>query len=464
MEIRGPHVRWLAVAFTAVVLCFVGATAYSQLRESEVSVLSDSLANNAMPSIRHLALARSELHHVKALVDKYITDDDGAREETLSSLLEATNQIDWEMEAYLSLASYPGESELFREIRARVSAIEQAIAATRASVEGRDLERAQASAARLGEECDSALTVMLQDIDLNAKQGQQIAERIGADRRRSLLVALVLDFISAALTVIVALLAMRAFGRHADLLRRHNMLLTQRADELEQFAGRVAHDIRNPIAAAVMSLDAVKRVSGGNKKIDDRVERGVSNLRRASLLLDGLLAFARAGAHPAPGASSDVRGVIESSLEELQAVALAARVELHSEPIPECKASCDPSILELLISNLVQNAIKYMGDGPERRVTLRACEVDAFVRVEVEDTGIGVPSELRTAIFEPFFRGSVVGSGVGLGLATVKKICDTHGGRVGFDPISPRGSLFWFELPKPSGEPIAERVSRHVTA
>lgn len=181
-------------------------------------------------------------------------------------------------------------------------------------------------------------------------------------------------------------------------------------------------------------------------------------------MLDGLLAFARAGAQPAPGASSNVREVIESSLEDLQLAASAARVDLRCEPLPECTAFCDPSILELLVSNLVQNAIKYIGEGPQRKVTLRARDVGAFVRVEVEDTGIGVPSELRRVIFDPFVRGSFKSSGVGLGLATVKKICDTHGGRVGVEPVHPGGSLFWFELPKSVREPIVERISRPATA
>lgn len=272
MQLRGPHVRWLAFAFAAVVLCFVGATTYSQLRDGEIRTLSDSLAHDAMPSIRHLAMARSELHRLKALVDKYVSDDASAREATLASLVQAQNRIDAEMDDYLRLPLYPGEKELFHEIRARLSGIDRAIAATRASVEAGDLERAKTNAARVNEACDVALGVMLEDIDLNADQGEQIAERIGQDRRTSLIVALVLDVVSAVMTIIVAMLAMRAFGRHANLLQRHNDLLARRADELEQFAGRVAHDIRNPISAAIMSLDAVKRASGGNKKLEDRAD------------------------------------------------------------------------------------------------------------------------------------------------------------------------------------------------
>lgn len=440
--------RWLALAFAAVVLCFIGATAYSQVRASEIRVLSASIARNAMPSIQQLAFAQSELRHLDALVDRYVNANSETREDALKSVLRAQGKVDAAVDAYLRIPVYPGETELFTSIRGKLSGIDQAIATTRALVDASNLELARASAARMTEQFDSASAALQDDIEFNARQGQLIAQHIEKVRRRSLLVALGLGSASVVMTVIVAVLAMRAFGGHAKLLRLHNELLAQRADELEHFAGRVAHDVRNPIGVAVMCFDAVRRLVGNNRKVDDKVERGVSNLRRASTLLDGLLAFARAGARPPPGASANVRSVVESSLEELRLAARDSLVELRCEPLAECTVLCDPSILELLVSNLVRNAIKYIGDGPERKITVRGFDVGAFVRVEVEDTGIGVPRELRDAIFEPFVRGTSARSGTGLGLATVKKICDTHGGRVGVESAVARGSLFWFELPK----------------
>jgi signal transduction histidine kinase len=240
---------------------------------------------------------------------------------------------------------------------------------------------------------------------------------------------------------------MRAFGRHADLMRRHNDLLSDKADELEQFAGRVAHDVRNPITAAAMGFESIDRLADGNQRLHDKATRGIANLRRASLLLDGLLGFAQAGARPVPGALGDVRAAVRSCVEELLPVAAAAGAELHSEPVCSGTVRCDQTILELVITNLVRNAIKYIGGGSQKKISLLATEARGFVRIEVRDTGIGVPHEMKDSVFDPFVRGSRGGSGVGLGLATVKKICDRHGGRVGVESNRPCGSIFWFELP-----------------
>jgi len=102
------------------------------------------------------------------------------------------------------------------------------------------------------------------------------------------------------------------------------------------------------------------------------------------------------------------------------------------------------------MANLLNNAIKYMGDdGHERRVTVRVRDLGQRARVEVADTGPGIPRELLPTLFEPYVRGATGGKpGIGLGLATVKRIAQTHGGRAGVESTPGKGSCFWFELPK----------------
>ncbi|HUB08980.1 MAG TPA: ATP-binding protein, partial [Myxococcales bacterium] len=98
--------------------------------------------------------------------------------------------------------------------------------------------------------------------------------------------------------------------------------------------------------------------------------------------------------------------------------------------------------------NLVRNAIKYMDDTRLRRITLRVSAVDGKLRFEVEDSGPGVAPDLVERIFEPYVRGPETGQpGLGLGLATVRRLAEAHGGAVGFLPAPRRGSCFWFELP-----------------
>jgi signal transduction histidine kinase len=101
-----------------------------------------------------------------------------------------------------------------------------------------------------------------------------------------------------------------------------------------------------------------------------------------------------------------------------------------------------------MVSNLVRNAIKYMGLSEVRRILLRVTDGDDRWRISVQDTGPGVPSEKKSILFEPYVRADSKQPGIGLGLATVKRLAEAHGGRVGVESTPASGSTFWFELPK----------------
>jgi signal transduction histidine kinase len=120
---------------------------------------------------------------------------------------------------------------------------------------------------------------------------------------------------------------------------------------------------------------------------------------------------------------------------------------LHVEPVPQCTVACSPGILLSLLGNLLRNAIKYLGESTRREITLRVRRRRGRVVFEVEDTGPGIPPTLGARIFEPYVRGPNTGMpGIGLGLATVKRLVESHGGTVGVKAGSQGGALFWFEL------------------
>lgn len=448
-----PYLRWLSAAFSLVALCFLGATAFSEIEAREISAISESLSTNAMPSIEHLAMARAELRQVESLVDEYATTRDTASEALLSSILRAQARFHLEVDAYLVLPTYPGEDLARQQLRAAVAEVDAAFVTIRALMETGDHDRASPSFVRFSAACERATSVLLDDIRLNAEHGAAMGKQISTARRRSRLAALGFDTVSVAMTILIAVLLMRSVRGYTRLLQEHNELLALRADELEQFAGRVAHDIRNPIGAAVLSIGSLQRRTMGDEKSQRFATRALSSLARASGILDGLLDFALAAARPSPEASALPAAAIREVMEDFTTAAAEQHIELRCAPLPEVALRCHPSILEVLVSNLVRNAIKYMGDGPDRRIVVRARDLGDAVRFEVEDTGVGVPESLHEAIFKPFVRGPVQDQqGVGLGLATVRRICDAHGGRAGVDPVAGRGSLFWFELPKAKPE------------
>jgi signal transduction histidine kinase len=108
-------------------------------------------------------------------------------------------------------------------------------------------------------------------------------------------------------------------------------------------------------------------------------------------------------------------------------------------------------VLSSIVSNLVRNAITHMGARELRHVRIRVGpgETTEAVRIEVEDTGPGIPEALGDRIFEAFVRGAGADqSGIGLGLATVKRLVTAHGGNVGFRSRAGVGTLFFVDLPR----------------
>jgi signal transduction histidine kinase len=124
-------------------------------------------------------------------------------------------------------------------------------------------------------------------------------------------------------------------------------------------------------------------------------------------------------------------------------------VELTREKCDkECEVACAPGVLVSVVSNLVRNAIAHMGEATSRRVVLRCAPAERRVRFEVEDTGPGLPAGFADLAFQPYVRGPSSGApGIGLGLATVKRLVEAHGGAVGVRSVTGAGALFWFELP-----------------
>jgi signal transduction histidine kinase len=160
------------------------------------------------------------------------------------------------------------------------------------------------------------------------------------------------------------------------------------------------------------------------------------------------LRFARAGANPEPGVLTHVGPVIERAVADLQPEAEAAGVTLTLAPLPECAVRGNPGVLVSIVENLVRNAIKYMGERLQRRIDLRVVARLDVVRIEVQDTGPGIAPAMVETIFDPHVRGRGLQKepGIGLGLATVKRIAEAHGGAVGVQSRLDAGSLFWCEL------------------
>jgi signal transduction histidine kinase len=311
-----------------------------------------------------------------------------------------------------------------------------------------DAANAPAAEVRFRALSDRVAADIAEMIDRSAGESRRLALHIEAVSARRRQLSLGLALLCGAATITAALFLARALRTHDRLLRVHRAILERRSSEHEAFAGRVAHDVRGSLAAVSLMFEQIGRLSADGR-VTALTDRGARNVEGVVRLMEGLLQFARAGARAEPGARADLDGVVSEVTAALRAEAASARAELIIDPASHAVVSCSAGVLSSLLGNLVGNALKHMGGRAERRVTVRSRRRGAVVRVEVEDTGPGIEPELREAIFEPFVRGKDNGTpGIGLGLATVKRLAEGHGGRVGVDSGGAGGSLFWFELPR----------------
>lgn len=437
----------LALAFAAVVGSFVAATLAIRSATESIDGLAAQVVSNATPSIEHLAGVRGSSRALRLALSQYV--DPRARTEQMPAQLDAElSALGDEVRAYLKLPPFPGEDARWLAVQQHWARFDELVQRTRRLIETGEDDRARAllvdGVAAAGERLEAAA---LEAIAFNGESGRQLALKIQETRRRAAVLEDFLTGFCVLLGVGAALVLDRQVRARRALAESHASALEARADELEQFAGRVAHDLRNPLATAKLAASALQRGSG-REPVADTAARILRALNRAESLTSGLLEFARAGARPDPGARTSPAPILEDVVAGLAPSAEGADIEIRVEHVPPVLVACHGGVYLSLVSNLIRNAIKYMGSASERRIVVRVVD-GAAVRTEVIDSGPGIEPSIQRSLFDPYVRAPGSGrDGLGLGLATVKKLVESHGGRVGLVSAPGAGSTFWFELPR----------------
>ena len=421
--------RWLVGVMASVVLAFLVSTVTSQELESAIADRAHDIAGNAMPSVELLATARGHLHRVERQLDNR-AEADAARQDAEVAIL-----------AYATIPYFPGERALYRHVVDALAVLDR----DRTAYDDRASPPPDITTLRR----DFALAdqALQRVITFDAVQSQRLGFDIERMRGRSEGVVVLLDACSVALAMIAVVLALRQVRRTIEARARREAELAAQTESLGQFAGRVAHDVLSPLATVSLAFDLLRPHCEGDKAAARTLDRGVSSVHRVHGLVDGLLAFARAGGRPEPGTATELAPALGALFDELAPQAEMHRISLTVAPVPAGAIACSPGVFASLVSNLVRNAVKYMGDATERRIDVRVMETGAANwRVEVSDTGPGIPEDQQQRIFEPYVQ-IARGSGIGLGLATVDRLARAHGGSVGVRSRPGAGACFWFEIP-----------------
>ena len=447
--LRPSWSQQLPLIFGAIVLSFAAATVFTHSRLLAIDRSSLEIAENASPSIERLAAARSEMRQLQVRLRDYLDRRAAGEPASTKALEESRQSMNQSIRDYLNLPVFPNEQQLWGAILRGKDAVNDAVAHALSEAERPDFPAEEATVVdEIAVASDALGAAITRGVELNAGQSHDLAMQIERRRRQSTYTAFGLDAACALVTLLGAFVLRRAMRSHLELAERHQRLLAERASELEQFAGTVAHDILSPLNAVGLALQLAGQ-PGDDERRARTIAHGASAIKRVSRLVHGLLDFAVSGARPDPTARTEVGRTLAELGAALQPAAVEANVELRVEANVTCEVSCNEGVLTSLVSNLAYNALKYIGDGPNRRIDVRALDQGACVRVEIRDTGPGLPPGLEQRVFEPYVRGGrSTKGGIGLGLATVKRLAEAHGGRVGVHSVPGEGCTFWFELPK----------------
>jgi len=228
-------------------------------------------------------------------------------------------------------------------------------------------------------------------------------------------------------------------------------------DELKsQFLSLVSHELRTPLTAIKGHADNL--LGGFVGKLDERqekrVERMSRNCERLVRMVEDLLNLSRivAGRIEFNPAKLSLSSLVNETLFEFASFAKEKEVSLVSECPPELTVVADGDKLEETIINLLDNAIKFTPPGGKISVCVE--EKGECVYIAVEDTGIGIPPESLSKIFDRFHQVQKEekreSEGMGIGLAIVKSFVELHGGEVSVQSEPEKGSRFTVKLPKTS--------------
>ena len=229
---------------------------------------------------------------------------------------------------------------------------------------------------------------------------------------------------------------------------QEQLIQSEKMSAIGQLVSGVAHELNNPLAgisAFAQLLLAEKRFPPDQRTAAETI---YSEARRASRIVQNLLTFARQ--HKAEKVPTAINQVLDDTLElrgyELRVRGIDVRRE-YDESLPDTMA--DAHQLQQVFLNLITNAEQAMEqrDGHHHRLTVRTRRSADSIRIEVEDTGAGIPPNLIERIFNPFFTTKPTGSGTGLGLSISLGIVREHEGRIWAENPQQTGARFVVEIP-----------------
>lgn len=250
--------------------------------------------------------------------------------------------------------------------------------------------------------------------------------------------------------------AEKASREKADLvekLQQNYTKLRETEEARDNILHMIVHDMKNPLQVVLGTMQLLKEEmkSGSRDTIESYVDETLSHTRRLIDMVNSLLDVSRleSGEMPLRLGACDLRVSAKRAFASLARIAngRAAQVYVPADPVP---VTCDSEIIHRVLTNLISNALYHTPEESRIMITVTPGENNA--RVEVTDNGPGIPKEYHERIFSKFAHvdgphNSTHHWSTGLGLTFCKLAVEAHGGKIGVESETGKGSTFWFTLP-----------------
>lgn len=213
----------------------------------------------------------------------------------------------------------------------------------------------------------------------------------------------------------------------------------KRQEIMGELSVRIAHDLKNPLSVIKNSIEILQIK---NKSLNEQHLNLFQAINRSILRMDHQInqVFDFVNPKPLDLDECSVGKIIEYVLSEI----IDSKNVVIQLPENDCMIKCDKTKMENVFANLLLNAIQAMEGNGTLVITLN--ESDSHTKIQIKDSGPGIPDKLVSKIFDPLFTTRQIGTG--LGLSSCKTIVEQHGGSISFESKIGQGTVFEIELPK----------------
>lgn len=233
----------------------------------------------------------------------------------------------------------------------------------------------------------------------------------------------------------------------SDRRRLESQLIqSEKMAAIGQLAAGIAHEIRNPLGIIANALFDLSEVLDPKcPEVEEDLRIALEEMRRVQEIIDNLLEFSRESR--AEWEPVDVDSLLRKTLQLMQRSLQSGGVKVFAElgSVGSCMAN--QNALRQVFLNLITNAVQAMPQGGDLRIRSEAVGEDR-IRLEFSDTGVGIPPEHLSSIFNPFFTTKEPGQGTGLGLSVVHSVVKRYRGSIRVESEVNRGTTFTIELPR----------------